>query len=428
MQIVFTILLFLITVTSSRHQKNVYNPVSLFSFIWTLVFILTSMRLYDLNSASLYSYFLAFVGVLFFVIGCWIRRRFTIKQKLRIIDYSKDCTVNYSFLIVFYGVILLFTALLAATSISMIRSGISMATLRNTYDDVSSGMVIKSNAVYQFENYIVTTAEFAAVALLPVVFTDKTGLKKNIATIEMLLFLILHMFVTGARSFLIDIVILFFVYVLINRNLISQFQEYFKKVPKFIFIIIGVGAIALVAFMTTLRIGQDGSLLRQLYRYFSISMPLFDTHLGFLGQQQEYTYGWTMLYGVVRPWFSFLHNAGLPFPRGLEKALEMISMNNNFYPVGGGWANSFVTVFFYECMDFGVIGIPIFSCLYGVVAETYYLRMMDSPNRRNQALYLLVAIGLFLSFARQFYTAFRYVYAFAIICLAFKTNKNNRKV
>ena len=113
--------------------------------------------------------------------------------------------------------------------------------------------------------------------------------------------------------------------------MISRFQNYFKKVPKFVFIIIGAGAIALVVFMTTLRIGQEGSLLRQIYRYFSISMPLFDTHLGLLGQQQEYTYGWTMLYGVVRPWFSLLHSAGVPFPSGLEKAIEMVGQKNAIF-------------------------------------------------------------------------------------------------
>ena len=298
-----------------------------------------------------------------------------------------------------------------------------MAMLRTTYDDVSSGMVIRSNAVYQFENYIVTTAEFAAVALLPVVFTDNAGWKKNVVALELIAFLVLHMFVTGARSFLIDIAILFFVYILINRSLISKFQEYFKKVPKFVFVIIGVGSIGLVVFMTTLRKGSNEPIFRQIYRYFSISMPLFDTHLGLLGKEQSYTYGWTILYGIVRPWFSFLHSAGLPFPAGLEKAIEMVSMNNNFYPVGGGWANSFVTVFFYESMDFGIIGIPIFSCLYGIVAQSYYLRMINYPNRRNQALYLLISIGLILSFVRQFYTAFRYVYAFVLICVAFKSAK-----
>lgn len=425
MQIVFIIILFLISIKASRQQKNIYNPTTLFSFTWALVFTLASMRFYDLNAASLHSYALAFTGVLFFVAGCYIRKHITTKKSIRIFDYKKECTINYPFLIVFYGLILLFTVFLSVASIGLLRSGVSMATLRTTYDDVSSNMVIGSNWVYQFENYFVTTAEFAAVALLPVIFSDKKGWKKNVVVAEILLFLILHMFVTGARSFLIDIVILFFIYLLINHDFVLRYRDYFRKIPKIVFIIIGAGAITLIVFMTILRKGQGASVFRQIYRYLSIAMPLFDTHLGFLGKQQEYTYGWTIVYGVFRPFFSFLHSVGLPFPNGLEKAIEMVSMNNTFYAVGGGRANSFVSVFFYEAMDFGIIGIPLFSFLYGIISESYYLRMINYPNRRNQALYLLITIGLVLSFVRLFFTAFRYVYAFVIVYLAFRTNKEN---
>lgn len=425
MQIIYIIALTIILLFIKKIERTAYSPHFLFTLIWIIVFTLSSIRLYDLKETSFHAYTVAFFGVLFFDFGCVVRKRIRVKNPINIVDYKSECSTNYAFLFIFYTIVLIFTSILAVASISLIRSGFSMKSLRTTYDDVSSGLVITNNLMYQFETYIVTPAEFAAVALLPVIFSDVRNRKRFLLAIELVAFLVLHMMVTGARSFIVDIIILFVVYFMINKDFREKFKNYYERIPKFVFYIIGIGSVVLIFFVTTLRVGSEESIFRTIYRYPAISMPLLDTHLNLLDESQEYTYGWTIIYGVVRPWFSFLHNVGVPFPSGLEKAIELVNANNNYYPVGGGWANSFVSVFYYECMDFGLIGIPIFSFLYGGICEKYYLILNANPNRRNQALYLLIAIGIVLSFVRQFFTAFRYVYAFVIICISFKSQKNS---
>lgn len=283
-------------------------------------------------------------------------------------------------------------------------------------------MVIRSALAWRFEMYVVSAFEFAAVALLPVVMFQKKTKENIILTAELILFLILHMFVTGARSFLIDIVILFAIYMLMNFEIVKRKFIKPKKIPKKVIFLFAVGAVLLVIVMTVLRKGnkRDSSLLREIYRYFAISYPLFDRHLR-ISEHLPHTHGWELIYGLVRPPFSMLRSIGLNFPEGLNEAMIQINANDDFYQVGGGQSNSFVTVFYYHYMDFGVISLVLYSLLYGFVSQVVYNTMKrNTHNLRAQTFYLIIAIGLFLTFARSLFAAYRYVYALMVLAVAFR--------
>ncbi|MCD7998119.1 MAG: oligosaccharide repeat unit polymerase [Clostridiales bacterium] len=416
---IFVIILIFIVMFSIYSERNFYNPITIFSALWALVMILASFQFFDLNITSDSTYALAFFGIVFFILGCMVRTKIKIKSNF-IKETSSRVAINYGILVPFYGVILIFTVLLSFISINLLLNGTSFEVIRFNYSNVEEGLVIRSNRAYQFEMYIVAAAEFAAVALFPIVLMDKKSKANVILSLEIIFFLILHMFVTGARSFMINIVFVCVLYYLINLNIRREVLEYYKKIPKSVITIVILGAIWLVIVATNMRKGE-GNLLRELYRYFAISFPLLETKLHL---DNAYTYGWTIIYGLVRPIFSLIRSFGIDYPDGLQYAIELINANNNFYYVGGGKANSFVTVFYYFYMDFGVIGIPIFSFIYGYFSQSIYKKMIRYPNIKNQALYLLVAVGLFLSFVRFFFTSYRYVYAFFILLLAFKVDNS----
>ena len=94
------------------------------------------------------------------------------------------------------------------------------------------GTVIKSGFMYRIEMYVIQAAEFAAVALLPVVLTDRRKREKKILALELIVFLVLHLFVTGARSFIIDVVVIFDIYLMMNISLRRRFMDYFVKIKK----------------------------------------------------------------------------------------------------------------------------------------------------------------------------------------------------
>lgn len=423
---IYILILILILFLSIILERNIYNPSVIFTSVWILVMFLGSLKLFELNQISTRVYFLCFMGVCFFSLGCLFRKKVKIlKREFIFSKVEKGKFINYRFLIPFYSIILLFTVVLAIKSIQLMMHGVSMETIRFNYDNLEEGYIITSSIGYKFETYIVATSEFAAVALLPIVLTD-TDKKRKLLFVELICFLILHMFVTGARSFMIDVVFVFFIYLLIDRDARNLINEKVHKIPKYIYIILTVIAAALVIYMTFLRKGNsENTLLRELYRYFAISCPLFDVHLNLLYANRDYTNGWAIIYGIVRPWFSIAHSFGVPFPSGLQFTIDQMNFNNAFFYVGGGKANSFVSVFYYMCMDFGIIGIPFLSFFYGVLSQSSYLLLTHKKCRRSQAVYLLMALGLFLSFVRSFLSAHRYVYAFLILYFAFTSDLDN---
>lgn len=110
--------------------------------------------------------------------------------------------------------------------------GYTLEQIRFTYDNIEMGTVIKSGFMYRIEMYVIQAAEFAAVALLPVVLTDRRKREKKILALELIVFLVLHLFVTGARSFIIDVVVIFDIYLMMNISLRRRFMDYFVKIKK----------------------------------------------------------------------------------------------------------------------------------------------------------------------------------------------------
>ncbi|WP_302950611.1 O-antigen polymerase [Holdemania filiformis] len=428
----YLIIMVFILFLTFLQEKNVYHPAFIFTGVWVLIVFLTTLKLYELNETSVWAYTVIFLGVLCFFAGCQVRNKFKIRiPKLKFPFFSsffsgpekaESCELRYKLLIPFYGFVAVVTAVLASSSIMLMLNGYTLEQIRFTYNNIEMGTVIKSGFMYRIEMYVIQAAEFAAVALLPVVLTDRRKREKKILALELIVFLVLHLFVTGARSFIIDVVVIFGIYLMMNMSLRKRFMDYFAKIKKIpIFLIMG-GAFALVVYATLLRKGEGG-VLRDLYRYFAISGPLLDIHLEISASNSVFTHGWTLLNGLLRPPLSLLHSLGVPFPIGAQQAIDLVNANNDFYFVGGGKANSFVTVFYYFYMEFGMVSMIALSFWYGTWTQGRYLNMKRNPDRRNQAVYLLIAIALFLSFVRSFLSAYRYVYAFFILMIAFSKNK-----
>ena len=114
----------------------------------------------------------------------------------------------------------------------LMLNGYTLEQIRFTYDNIEMGTVIKSGFMYRIEMYVIQAAEFAAVAFLPAVLTDRRKREKKILALELIVFLVLHLFVTGARSFIIDVVVIFDIYLMMNISLRRRFMDYFVKIKK----------------------------------------------------------------------------------------------------------------------------------------------------------------------------------------------------
>ena len=424
MEFLFVVFLPVI-IYSIGKEKNIYNPTVVFTTMWVIISFLSSLCLYGLNKTSARAYFLAFVGVLSFDVGCLMRTKIRIKvKKIAGINRGDDYEVRYGLLIIMYLIAIAFSFVLARRSINLLMHGTPMSVIRNNYRNIEAGLIVDSKLTYYVEQYFVAAAEFAAVALFPIILFAKKNIKKFILIIEIVLFLILHLFVTGARSFMIDVVLGVVLYALMNRQLNRQFKEYFSKIPKSVIVLVGVGAAFMVVYMSRLRKGDEISMIREMYMYFSISFPLFDIHLNMMALTPTYTYGMTMLNGLFRPLQLLLSSIGIPTLPLYRRASQMLGANNDYFYVGQTRANSFVTAFFNFYMDFGAVGIILGCFLWGYLSQSVYQNLKLNPNRRIQAIYILIVMGLFLSFAKLQFTAYRYLYAFLILLLAFSENRD----
>lgn len=421
MIIIYTIIIGFILLLSYFREKNIYNPTFIFAGMWFVSGLMSFLNLYDFNVVSDSVYFTVCMGVLCFALGGWTRSRIRFKTAriFRINTRGKN-ELRYDLLIPFFLFVLGFTALLAMRSVTLLMRGVHMETIRFNYSSAEAGLVVRSAIQYDIEHYIVATAEFAGVALLPIVLMDSKSRKKHILLIELILFLALHIFVTGARSFIFDLVFVIIVYFLMDAKLSRRFSGFFNRIPKFLVRIIGFGAIALFIIMTSLRRGGIDTIFHEIYAYFTMCFRLLETHINIMLSNPDYTYGMTLLHGLLRIPLLLLKSIGIPYPPAYQKAVDAINANNVFYAVGKGSGNSFVTCFYYMFMDFGYIGIILGCYVYGYFSKSIYYSMQRHPNKRSQAVYLLVAVGLFLSFTRLHFTAPRYVYAFVMLLFFFK--------
>ena len=419
MAIIYTLIIAAVVILAVIKERNIYNPLTVFAGMWLITGILSFINIYSLDEVPDSIYLTVIMGVLCFTAGCALRTKVRVHvRKISGITSGSYNELNYRFLLPFYTFVLLFTAVLATRAIPLVVMGLDMDVIRFNYRNHEAGLIIRTIPGRTIENYVISTAEFAGVALAPIIMMDKPSRKRNIVLIELLFFFFLHIFVTGARSFLFDVVFVLILYVLINKNLSRRFSEVFRKLPKFAIGIVILLSVAVIAVVTFLRRGATDILVRETYGYFTICYRLFNIHLNLMRENPDYTYGMTLLNGLLRlPLLLIRSFFGIPYPALFQKAYDAIAANNDFYVVGTGRANSFVTVFYYFFMDFGYIGIVIGSFLYGYLSQASYYSMLKHMDKRSISIYLLIALGLFLSFARLHFTASRYIYAFFLLML-----------
>ena len=423
MVIVYTLVLVVVVILAVIKERNIYNPLTVFAGIWLITGILSFMNIFaTLNEVPDSIYLTVLLGVLCFAAGCALRSKIKIRvRKISGITSGNYDELKYSFLLPFYTFVLLFTIILASRAIPLVVSGLDMDVIRFNYRDHEAGIIVRSIPERTIENYIIATAEFAGVALVPIIMMDKPSRKKHTLLIELMLFFFLHIFVTGARSFLFDVVFVLVLYILINTNLSKRFSEAFRKIPKLAVGIVIILCVSFVVLVTFLRRGEIGVLAREVYAYFTMSFRLFDIHMQLMRENPDFTYGMTLLNGLLRlPLLLIRSFFGIPYPTLFQKAYDAIAANNDFYVIGSGRGNSFVTVFYYFFMDFGYIGIVIGSFFYGYLSQASYYSMLKNSEKRSTSIYMLIALGLFLSFVRLHFTASRYIYAFIVLLLSFK--------
>ena len=397
-------------------EKNLYNPICVFFAVWFIITLFAALRLYGMISYTNKSILIISLGLLSFFVGYLVsaRKRSNANKRL-------EAKYNYTLIRVILIVGVLINLILSIKVLCFIFNGISYNEIRDMYYGYANATkLINNGKIFALFELVSNSILWVMIPIIIVSIFDKKSDK--ISTILLASMVILNLFATAGRSFLLHIMLDLIIMVLM------QFSKLKQKEKKILIYCVCVIVVLLFGF-TFLRNGIKSGSVPTIYSYFGIPIPLFSRFVDIIDSNKVYLHGYSSFYGLyllIQKSFVIL------FKINFSNAAFLSTFNNM---PGNTWVrvfqdsssnyNAFATLFYNFYLDFSIWGVIIFSFIYGFVITKIYKTAMI--NKKALMVYLLLAVGLALSFIRlQFATYYIYV-ALVILFIVVKTYevKNN---
>lgn len=371
------IMCILILVIIHKIDKNLYNPMFILFVQWLFILILCFINIYQYK-ITIEAFFIIFLGligsIVSFLFMAYLKKfKPTYSKKILNVKLSNK---RYNVLFIFLIVAIFVVFLLSLNVIQMILSGVDYAIIRYTYlEDILQNPILNLLLSY--------FAKPLALFMIPVslvLFQSDIKSKKNIVLLILSIILVLMIsFVLGERFIVMDLALGFLLSFLIMKQNFSS--KVYKKVKKKLYIILCLFII--VFFSITSARGTDA--FKTIYTYSSGCLPHMSIKLETVN---NFTYGFTSLNGVFRPFFQLIDENNQQFIAG-EEALENIEKATI---IGEDIRfNGFISIFYYFYVDFGYVGVFLFSLILGIIMSNIYINMSKTMNS-----YLIIKYCLFM--------------------------------
>jgi oligosaccharide repeat unit polymerase len=167
------------------------------------------------------------------------------------------------------------------------------------------------------------------------------------------------------------------------------------------------------------------------YAYFTCGIPLMQIYLGGLSFSTPYLGGYLSLNGYTYPFFAILNFLGIESPN-LYKITQTVRyyVEDNYVSIGqySHNMNSFMPAGGYLYFDGGYLFEIVGMLFYGFLLGLQYKKVLKYQDQRASAFYILLCIGLILSFTKLWFTTYGYAIAAVYILLLFKrSNEQNNE-
>ena len=397
----FTILfLIVVTIVFIAHEKSFLNPIVIFSSIWIVSLILSSLGLYDMIEVTDKAKGIITVGICSFVFGASLVYMYSIKKKNFEEKNNISEKINYTLIniILAFGIILVLPVatkvmflLFRGTSFSLIRS------MYYSYGNVTP--LIPNDTIFTLVDWGASVIFLTSIPIIVTGALNKKINKKSI--ILMIVYTLLYVVATAGRMQLIIAGIEIVFSYIFNKEKIE------KKIQKCVeFVVIAIGIIILI--LSLARTSKKNGTVNQGYAYFSLPAPYFSKMIDYVDKEEVKTNGIATLYGP----YVFAQKVvkvctGYKF-KSAEYYFEIINKPQNYwikvFKKSPDNYNAYSTMFYNFYLDFRIYGVCIFSALYGIFMEYLYLKAQKKCIY-NQALYLIAVISLLMCFIKwQFAT------------------------
>lgn len=411
---------------SIKRERNFANPLTLFSFVWALVFLFSSMQLYTLDAADYQTYFLLLLGTISFILGCLIAKsikvqRWTLGKHAK----GKDCLLKTS--------LLRYKVVYFLLSICIVYYLVSFFFVFSHLDVYNLGNV---QSALQEENIVFKNSKIVSALALLVIFPLTTaapaiaaadmwyGRKDKFLMIEICCLLLLRTLSSANRSGLIILFVYLIVLGLLKQSLTGKNVGNVKKNKKIVTRAFVVGAVI----FSVLTISRGAEIFRNIYCNFGMPPMMFEMWQTDVDARNWIGYGTASLNGFLNSFFYVLKNAFFVdiIPDVVKKMYDVIVLTDVEWKYIGSRlrANAYVSMFWFFYLDFRMIGIVLGSVLYGFFVTFVYEKLKKNPSSRVASMYCLVIYGVMFSFVRfQFAMG---AYSLALMYIVFLCYRKGR--
>lgn len=387
-------------------KNELYSPLTIFMFIWTVIITLYNLKIIELNRINEYSWTIIFVGIISFVIGYFFIEFILSNKKTTNNNTFSSEYINYNFLIILaiITIILLLPLFLQQFSSFITTFDLNLNKTNLVLEEVSGVGVI-----YQ---YFARPLQLI-VPMIATVMIFKKHKKAKIFFVLCIVILI-EEFISGGikQSFVFWVIYIFLVSKMLGITINNRKYKIDKKL-----IILCVTLISVIFyFMSTYS-----NLLESLYLYIVGCIPMFETAITadyFI--MDGYTYGFSAFQGIFRVGYKIINTLGF-FP---NDTLLLLGDNYRFLletgrDIGGSHMyNSMATVFYSFFYDGGIIAVVVGMFLFGAVASKIYSNVKNNNSSYNLIMYIFLMYFILNVEARfQFYSVVQAMGFFLIIFL-----------
>lgn len=402
-----------------------FGLLALFCMIWIFIVFLSSLELYEMYEVSNKIYFELLLGIFSFIVGYILigygyikKREYEIEEK----KYKYEFNIKIIYILELIGLVC--GTVLIFKFIKYMNLGYSLEQIRNIYYNRMKINMFES-ALTEF--MIKKICGAICLALIPIVLIMlfENNKKYRISIFGGLLVILLNQFAIGGRIQLLIIAVSVILCLSIYKSKISK--KLIKRILKIAF-----AAVLMILFITILRkrILENGKwhlLFENIYKYFTLAIPLSDHWLKWLDTNNTLTYGVGFISGILELFAPIAYKLFGSYPPADIIANVFHPIETNYIEVyKNAYCNAYVTWIFALYADFREFGVVIGSIFFGAICGKLSNKVHNNASIYSLTLYILLAQSIIKSFVRWEFSVFAYILSFIIlkICIS-KKNTNN---
>jgi len=140
------------------------------------------------------------------------------------------------------------------------------------------------------------------------------------------------------------------------------------------------------------------------------------------------TAGWLSLNGFLSPVFMIFNYLGFVYPKKYEFVQTVRGAIEQDIVIGNGVrTNAFLPAGFYCYLDGGYLGVVLGMFLFGMIVGTAYRKVKNGGADKDKVIYILLMIGVMISFIRLEFSNSAYALAFVYLWLFYKKSTLSHK-